>query len=261
MVTQMVVRQLMPSSTPEICAAVESAMRSDIRVSALSAEDLLYGQIPADQRQLLTAGEATPVGSVEFLRSLMKRLGVAEPAPMDYPPELHDFLHREVRKKAAGLCGLEPEFIKPISTKTFTGFVFNVMDSEPTPGSPLQEDYLAFMALPAEEKVWASEVVEWASEFRYYVLRDQIVGRARYDDGADSAPEPSEEVAMACIDRLRPLGLAAYALDLGTFPDGQTALIEVNDAWALGFYRGGISTNDYLSMLAARWRQIASPSK
>lgn len=50
---------------------------------------------------------------------------------------------------------------------------------------------------------------------------------------------------------------AAFSLDIGVLEPGETALIECNDAWALGYYRGTLSHRDYIDMLWRRWDQIA----
>jgi hypothetical protein len=47
----------------------------------------------------------------------------------------------------------------------------------------------------------------------------------------------------------------AYALDLGVLSDGQTALIELNDAYGIGAY--GISPKVYFDFLKARWDQLS----
>jgi hypothetical protein len=47
-------------------------------------------------------------------------------------------------------------------------------------------------------------------------------------------------------------------LDWGELEWGEPALVEVNDAWALGFYKGTLSDKDYIEMLYARWQQLIS---
>ena len=50
----------------------------------------------------------------------------------------------------------------------------------------------------------------------------------------------------------------AYSLDIGMLDWGEPALVEVNDAWALGFYKGTLSDKDYIEMLYDRWQQLIS---
>lgn len=38
--------------------------------------------------------------------------------------------------------------------------------------------------------------------------------------------------------------------------DGMTKLVEVNDGWALGLYKGSCSASDYLKLLEARWEEL-----
>lgn len=106
--------------------------------------------------------------------------------------------------------------------------------------------------------VWIGDVVVFQSEWRFYVLHGQLLGAARYDpDGEDFAPAPDLDVVRSAVAEA---GLAempcAYGLDLGVLADGQTALVEMNDAWALGLYGRCIEPRSYLDMLWARWQQL-----
>ena len=51
---------------------------------------------------------------------------------------------------------------------------------------------------------------------------------------------------------------AGYALDVGVLSDGRTALVEVNDGYAIGFY-GKVTparADAYLRLLVARYEQL-----
>src|SRR3546814_7795613 len=82
------------------------------------------------------------------------------------------------------------------------------------------------------------------------------LGWARYDpDGADDAPLPdAHDVQQMIRDHHKGEALqerthlCAYSLDVGVLDSGQTALVEVNDAWALGLYRGMSDIAGYLKM-------------
>lgn len=47
----------------------------------------------------------------------------------------------------------------------------------------------------------------------------------------------------------------SYAIDFGVLTTGETALIEVNDAFAIGAY-DNVPGDLYLMMLKARWNQL-----
>lgn len=115
-----------------------------------------------------------------------------------------------------------------------------------------REQHLAFMAMPADAPVWISEPVQWLSEWRYYVANNAVVGRARYDSNEDEAPEPDEYTVKKCI---RDMATShPYVLDFGVLSTGETALVEANDAWAIGLYAEALSPRDYLYFLRSRWR-------
>lgn len=59
--------------------------------------------------------------------------------------------------------------------------------------------------------------------------------------------------ALACTKNAP----AAFSLDVGVLDTGETALIECNDAWALGYYKGSLAHKDYIRMLWMRWEQLA----
>ncbi len=214
---------------------------------------------------------AVPVGSTCFVKRAMALAGVPEPEPMSYPTALLSLLGRavgqvelaelQIGSPAAHLGG--PVFVKPVQTKLFTGFVWD--------RSRTDEDYsehdleqlktLRHLAAAAPHtQLWVSERVTMVAEWRYYVLMGAMVGYARYDDGdEDLLPEPD----IALIDEaIRLMGSAsqhapvAYALDFARLDDGRTVLVEVNDAWSLGYYGGSVPPKIYTQMLLARWTQL-----
>lgn len=216
------------------------------RIEDLGREDLLVA---------LARGPMTPVGSVEFIRKILSLIGVVEPTNITYPEALQPFLHREVRCLAKRDIP-EGVFVKPQTTKAFTGFVLTA------PGEWYDEhdieQFEAFSALPDDTLLWASERVSWLSEFRYYVCNGEIKGYGRYDDGPDDVPEPELDVIRQMVaqmeqDAARPV---AYAIDAGVLSTGQTALVECNDAWALGFYKGTLDYKEYFWLLRQRWAEM-----
>jgi hypothetical protein len=205
----------------------------------------------------LRAGLTLPVGTVEFVRKAMALAGIAEPQNRSYPECLKPWLRREVtQRRAASVIG--HWFIKPMTTKTFTGLVVDTLGNPDHLSLHDRAQYNAFLALPAETMIWVSEPVTWLSEFRYYVVDGEVRGCGRYDDGPDDMPEPNlrDVVEMAATMSNVPDAPAAFSLDVGVLESGASALIECNDAWALGYYRGTLSHRDYVHMLWRRWGQL-----
>lgn len=248
MVPALVLRQNV--STAETRAVAQACLLSDIpcRVAAL---DGLAGHAEA-----LKAG-ALPVGSVEFVRAAMGFAGIAEPVNLSYPKALRPMLGRELRRARAGTV-LGTWFVKPVTTKAFTGFVFDTMRAPEDYDAHDREQYDAFMALPHDTEVWMSEPVRFRSEWRYYVCAREVLGSSRYDaDGADDAPAPDEAFLHDAVRLMAAsAGPAAYAIDLGVLDSGETVLVEVNDAWALGLYGRAVEPRRYLDLLATRWSEL-----
>jgi ATP-grasp domain, R2K clade family 3 len=200
---------------------------------------------------------ATPVGSVEFIRHAMEISGLKEPENISYPPGSEQYLKRQVWRSTAdkALRMTGKRFVKSSTTKGFTGFV---LDSESGSLGLDNHDQLQFHKLSAmvpDTEVWVSEVVNWVSEYRYYVQEDLVIGYARYDQSEnDDVPEPDKGEVGRCI---KDLGIGhAYALDMGVLSSGDTALVEVNDAWAIGLYGGAMKPLEYVKFLVSRWKSL-----
>lgn len=210
---------------------------------------------------VLRSGTVLPIGSVEFIRAAFGAADIPEPVNISYPAALHRYLHRKVEQRSAGSV-LGRHFVKPVATKAFTGFVFDTMEDPLSLSEHDQEQHAAFIAMPADAPVWVSEEVTWQSEYRCYFLDGRLVGCARYDDGPNSAPAPDWDVAREIHIEFHNSGEApvAYAIDVGVLSTGETALVECNDAWALGYYKdtgpNALTPSNYIEMLLARWKQL-----
>lgn len=244
------------SSHIEPRVAMQYAMTTDTPTKSARLESL------EDHAGSLRQGTTLPVGSVEFIRKAMAMAGIAEPKNLSYPEPLRPCLRREVRQCTAGSV-LGHWFIKPTTTKTFTGFVFDTLGNPEHLSGYDRAQYNEFLALPPETPVWVSEPVTWLSEFRYYVIDGEVRGEGRYDDAPDDMPVPDYFAVgqMATIMAKTPNAPVAFSLDVGVLDTGETALIECNDAWALGYYKGTLSPRDYIEMLWRRWEQLARTRK
>ncbi len=191
-----------------------------------------------------------PVGTVEFLRACAARRGVTLPEIGAYPDVLRPYLRRTHRLGVLGEARrlTVPTFIRPaFAVKAFTGFMFHPSDPEHAK---------RLTALPDDLPVWLCEPVAWLCEWRYYV-QGEIIGAGRYDpEGAEDAPEPDRDLVESLVRAWGALSPAGYALDVGVLHSGETALVEVNDGWALGYYKGTCSPADYLRLLQARWEEL-----
>lgn len=192
-----------------------------------------------------------PVGTVEFLRACAARLGVTLPEIGAYPDVLRPYLRRAHRMDVLGEARrlAVQTFIRPaFAVKAFTGFMFR-------PSDPEHAERLT--ALPDDLPVWLCEPVTWLCEWRYYLVQGEIIGAGRYDpEGAEDAPEPDRYLVRSLVRAWGALSPAGYALDVGVLHSGETALVEVNDGWALGYYKGTCSPAGYLRLLQARWEEL-----
>jgi hypothetical protein len=231
-----------------------------IKTAAMLSDDICCLNASLAQLSLfgdqLKAG-ALPVGSVEFVRAAMALAEVPEPPNLSYATEALSFLHRDVSLISAERARrLGPIFVKPVETKLFTGFVFDGREPRASLSSHTLDQLRVFEAMPADASVWVSTPVAWLSEWRYYVQEGVVRGKARYDSEDDEdAPLPDFQIVQECIKALSIKH--PFAIDLGVLSTGQTALVEVNDAWAIGLYSGALSPREYFEFLHARWASLA----
>lgn len=197
---------------------------------------------------------AMPVGSVEFVRASMALAGIQEPASLSYPPGSEALLGRCVTTMPIemALSHSTPVFIKPFTTKAFTGFVYRPGVTFSKLDEHEQEQLETARSLDPDVLVYASDVVCFDGEWRFYVQAGQAIGCGRYDqDGPDDAPEPSPATVQHFINTL---GIEhPHTVDIGVLKDGRHVLVEANDAFAIGLYERALSPRAYLDFLRARW--------
>ncbi|RUT04979.1 hypothetical protein DSM106972_038000 [Dulcicalothrix desertica PCC 7102] len=211
----------------------------------------LYTEKRLRRRQLQLDGTSLVVGDMPCISLALKQLSIPEPQPNDYPASLSEFLHRRIWRLTLGELelglrnGRYPAiFAKPATRrKRFTGCVF---ESE--------YDLSQVYGVSRQEKLLCSEVVTWVSEYRIYVVHSEIRSIDWYA-GNTSIPIDIKKVQRA-IQVLDKAGesYAGYGIDFGVLDTGQTALVEMNDGFALGAYT--IDSTNYTDLIWARWEEL-----
>lgn len=190
-------------------------------------------------------------GSVYMVREALKRFGY-EPFVQDYPSELREFLGRNIAMMKMNefmvLVNSDefetPRFVKPVLHKQFVGKVVRSF-----------ADIIQLAGIPDDSEVWVSDVVDFYTEWRVFVLREQVVGIKHYKGNAWALPSKFEIERMIGAFKNAP---AAYSLDVGVVArdsgGSSTLLVEINDSFALGAY--GLPSIKYCQMIAARWKEL-----
>lgn len=215
------------------------SLSNDYEIIRVDAKDLL--------KHINELKIGLPIGSVEFIQQVMTILGIEQPNIFPYPIKDHKFLSRQVDSHINDRQYLSKSmFIKPQRLKAFNGFII-----EPKLTCPV--DYLLYDGL-----VWISEVVNFLSEYRYYIQNSKVLGYARYDDNEEEGSHLIPDISMVeeyagLVNLNHP-----YVLDFGVLDNGKTALVEYNDFWAIGYYHGpdSITSKQYLELLFERWKSI-----
>lgn len=227
----------------------EKLLKSEFERRGIPVELYTIKQI---QRRRLPLSEDTFIaGDMDAMHGAMAQLEIPIPAPNDYPRSLAPFLHRRIWKSTLGEVARSvfegfgpPVFVKPSARrKNFTGRVLG-----------LPSGFTQIGAVSRRQKVWCSEVVSWISEFRIYVIDDEIVGVDHY--AGDKAAHLDMRTVADALSAYRASGEApsAYGIDFGVLETGECALVEANDGYALGAYE--IAAKPYTDLLIRRWQEL-----
>ena len=191
-------------------------------------------------------------GDMDSMHGAMRQLNIPIPAPVYFPGSLTPYLHRKIWPDTVG--GLRarieradrPVFAKPAGrSKIFTGCIFS------NPG-----DLYHLGTTSGREPIWCSEVVSWRSEYRVYVIGQDIVSVDFYSGDASIGLDQSVIAEAVATYHRSGEAPAAYGIDFGILSSGVTALVEANDGYALGAYK--ISSPAYSELLFCRWKQLTS---
>ena len=181
------------------------------------------------------------MGSVEYIRNVWQAFDIDEPRPLGYPPELKQYFNRKIEHQYH--CGwIKGDlFVKPYYPKKFDTFI--------TYGEG------EFASYPIEQR-FEQEIVEFAQEYRVYCIGNTIVGHGRYDPlELDDLDIVDVYEFTKCIMNDWTDKPCAYAIDVGIIVGKGLSLVELTDAWAIGWYKP-MSLEQYSKMLKLRWNEI-----
>lgn len=216
----------------------------------------------------LHPGQVFVFGDRSFMGRVVDTLGLNPKVACSYPSSLAGLLNRRhwygtphdlLQSPARALDAL---FVKPCRP---------IFRGRQKIQPEILDGAMALHSLPADvhdERLFCSEVVEWMSEYRCYILNSRILGIHRYfirlPDGWEPQKlelalhelRPTEEWIQAAVQRLDSAGeaVAGYCLDVGLIAFGRMSLVEMNDGLALTNY--GLSPSDYLDLHLARWQEL-----
>ncbi len=190
------------------------------------------------------------VGGIDTLRFIMNHLGIQEPNIIQPHIALPDFIKRKMYETTIGDIkqwsiqqNFKPLFIKPlVGDKTFAGFVCKFPSM----------DLIKLKYFPDDFQLLVSEVVEFQSEFRAFIQDGKIIDCKNYTGNFWLRPNP--HVIQEAIEAFKSPP-KAYTLDWGIDMNGNTLLIEINDAFGVAPY--GLDPVKYAMFLETRWNELS----
>jgi len=192
--------------------------------------------------------ESIVVGWIRTVRRAFDLLGVEDPPEVSIPESLAEYAGRKTWASTLGEMRQSDDnhklFIKPLEGhKLFTG---HIRTGE-------MKDLIFTAMYPDETKILVSEVVNFVSEYRGFVLDGKLIGLKHYAGDFKKMIDSSKVEEAISKYTNSPI---AYSIDFGLTDDGQTLLVEVNDAFSLGCY--GLDRVWYARMIEARWDEIVN---
>jgi hypothetical protein len=190
----------------------------------------------------------TPVvGGIRAVVAALSHLGIVVPELPSIPDALRPFAGRSTwtstMQEARDLVSSGRSiFVKPVpgDRKLFGGIVFREF-----------RDMIGTAHVPSDAPVICSDVVEFVSEYRAFVLDSKILGLRHYKGEFRVFPDPA--VIDAAVAAYHP-SPRAYGIDFGVTAEGKTLLVETNEAYSLGCY--GLTPLLYTTFLERRWAEL-----
>ena len=222
-------------------------------------EDSDY-KLELDRETLVVAGVPTTL-------KVFKELGIEPPKPLDIPEELNqpfsylgreiafttigDVLNDNVNTKFNLLKDKEtnkiryPLFVKPSEHgKLFNGQLVFCKEE-------LEMFRYCHRELDLNIPIMISSRMDFASEYRCFILEGEILDIRKYRGDYEVTPNFHQIKQMVKAYKSAPI---AYALDVGVLGNGDTFVVECNDAYSLGPY--GFDNFNLTRMFIMRWKQI-----
>jgi hypothetical protein len=183
------------------------------------------------------------IGTIEFVKVSFILLGVRCPDPLNIPDSIMSYSKRTIsfgyKKDLVFPC-----FIKPCDeVKLFTGFEVDDI-------SKLK----LITELKDDTKLMISSVVNFISEYRCFVYKNELVGIKHYTGDFKIPLSLGDINTIECCIRDYYNAPISYCIDFGITDSGDLQLIEVNDFFSCGTY--GFTGNIYTKMIIDRFRQI-----
>lgn len=193
-------------------------------------------------------------GGIPVVLKALRKLDCPTPFLPAVPDSVAEFAERstwkatmsDVRNRFSD-ANAEPLFFKPLphDTKLFNGTVARRF-----------RDLIATAHLPAELPVLCSQVVDFVSEYRVFLLNREAIGCRHYK--GDFRRYPDFRIVDAAVEKFTDCPMAC-AMDFGVTREGRTLLVEVNDGYSLGCY--GLNEVRYAKMIEARWRELTGQAQ
>ena len=185
------------------------------------------------------------IASIENTHKWMNDMDWKIPESITIPNELKrkDYTGRVISKmtlRESTHIEIFPYFIKSYELKKFIPGIIKSND-----------DRKWFKDVNDNEIVLVSEVLDFISEYRVYVLDGKMIGCYYYNGDFKYYPDLDKAEHMINSFTKAP---KFYSLDLGITSDLETFVVECNDGYSLGNY--GLSPKLYTRGLVSRWREL-----
>jgi len=189
-----------------------------------------------ERKHVVLDPAAVVIAGVETSHAVLRYHDKPIPHVDTYPQELREFLGRGVTLTTLGeLPDGYVGFVKPAyRVKAWTGFVCD------------HETRHNLNQFSRHTEIYICDPVRFVSEYRYYLIRGEIVATGCYEGG----PLPDPDIVEA-IRRASPY---TCTRDIGVLDDGRTVLVEAGDAYAVGYY--GDDPQPYFEFCSARWSEL-----